>query len=373
RFMAKEVADDFRTTGLSHLLAVSGANVAIVVAAAVLLARALRSSRRAQVAWGLAAVGFFSVVTRWEPSVLRATLMSSVALAAFFFGRRSDPLHALALAFVGLLALDPFLLWSIGFQLSFAATLGILTITPLVVGRLRRVPRPVAEALGVGIGAQAAVTPLLVFHFGRISLVAVPANLAAAPLVAPATILGLTGGVLGLVWEPLGLLAFKLAGLPTVGLRGIAQALAGLPQAVLPVPPLGAIQVVAAYAMLAGAVWWLVGRGRRGRVPVAVGLAAYLLAALAPVGASRPPKGLSLTFFDVGQGDAALVESRGGARILIDGGPERDYLAGRLSRRGVDRLDLVAFSHAHADHVNGLSAVLSRFQVRAAIHPGVMT
>lgn len=166
----ESLREDMRASGLSHLTAVSGANVAIVLGALVLVLRALRLSRRAQIVAGVSTIVFFVIVARPEPSVLRAGTMAVLALAAFLFGRRFDSLHGLALAFVGLLAYDPFMLWSVGFQLSFAATAGILVLSPRIKERLGRLPRPAAEAAAVSVGAQTAVAPLLAFHFGSILL-----------------------------------------------------------------------------------------------------------------------------------------------------------------------------------------------------------
>lgn len=371
RLISPEVRDDFLTTSLSHLTAVSGANVAMVLGAVILVMRALRTSRRSQVITGLLTIGFFAIVTRGEPSVLRASVMAALALSAFLFGRRHDPLHGLVLAFTGLLAFDPFLLWSIGFQLSFAAALGILVLTPRILDRLGRLPRPLAEALAVGVGAQAAVFPLLAFHFEKISIVAVPANLAAFGLVAPITILGFAGGIFGAIWEPPGRFLLELAG-PFVGLlRRLAHFFAAIPGSSVEVDDLGAPRVVALYLIVAGSALFLFVRRGIARYPVTIAVVVWLVAGVVPTAGSSAPPGLRATFFDVGQGDAALVESPGGARILIDGGPDSEVLANALSRRGIKRIDLVAFSHAHFDHVNGLAEVLQTFQVRKTIDPGI--
>lgn len=371
RLIPDVIQEDFRTTSLSHLTAVSGANVAMVLAAVALLLRAFRVSRRSQILVGLFTIGFFAVVTRGEPSVLRASVMASLVLAAFLFGRRNDPLHGLVFAFVALVVFDPFLLWSIGFQLSFAATLGILLITPRVLDRLRGLPRPVAEALALGIGAQIAVAPLLALHFRAVSLAGVPANLAAFGLVAPITVLGFGAGLLGTIWLPLGRAPMEIAGAFAVALRKIAHFFASIPGASVSTPDLGAAQLVAIYLLVAGAVMFFFVRRGIARYPVTMAVVVWGLAGLAPAGGSSPPAGMRVTFLDVGQGDAALVESRSGARVLVDGGPDPAGLISDLRRRGIGRLDLVAASHAHFDHINGLSEVLESLQVRTIMEPGV--
>ncbi|MGH2705035.1 MAG: ComEC/Rec2 family competence protein [Actinomycetota bacterium] len=372
RLIPGRVVEDFRTSGLSHLLAVSGANVAIVVGAVVALLRLLRASRMTQVLASLAAVGFFSLVTRWEPSVLRAALMSGLALAAFFAGRRADALHNLGIVFMVLLAVSPGMLWSIGFQLSFAATLGILVLGPVLrsrLGEIRGMPASVAAALSIALSAQLAVSPLLVVHFGRLSLVALPANLVALPLVAPATLLGLGAAVLGTVCPPAGQLLLAVAG-PLLWLLGsVARVFASLPLSSLSLPSMSPLQALALLLFLGAPVLAVAGRRRFAAGFAAGGLIALILRASLP-GPAPPELGMRLTFFDVGQGDSALAESAGGARVLVDGGPDREFVADRLQAHRVDRLDLVVFSHAHVDHVNGLPAVLRHIPVRSAIAPG---
>lgn len=370
RMIPQGTREEFRATNLSHLTAVSGANVAMVLGAVVLLLRWLRVSRRNQIVIGLATIGFFALVTRGEPSVLRASVMASLVLVAFLFGRRHDPLHGLVLAFIALLAVDPFLLWSVGFQLSFAAAAGILMLTPRLLARMGRLPRPLAEALSVGIGAQVAVFPLLAFHFGKVSLVGIPANLAAFPLVAPITILGFAGGLAGVASGLLGSVFFEIAGPFVRLLRGVAHVFAAIPGASIEVSELGIQQLAVVYLLVAGAALFIGSRRGLARYPLTVALVVWASSGLIPPSGSAPPHGFRATFFDVGQGDAALVESAGGARVLVDGGPASGVVKD-LKRLGIDRLDLVIFSHAHADHIEGLESVLEEITVRKTIEPGI--
>ncbi|MDQ4149263.1 MAG: DNA internalization-related competence protein ComEC/Rec2 [Actinomycetota bacterium] len=365
-----EVREDFRASGLAHLTAVSGANVAIVLAALTVLMQALRFSRRVQIAVGLAAIFVFAVVTRWEPSVMRASVTAALALAAFYFGRLTNPAQALTFAFAALLAFEPNLLWSIGFQLSFAATAGILWLTPLIVRRLEGLPAAVAEVVSVAAAAQAAVFPLIALHFGRISVVALAANLLAFPLVPPATVLGLAAGVAAMASAPLGSALMEMAGVFVSALVWIARTAGRAGFAEVTVTSFNLPQVLVAYLVVAALALLLSGRARWARWPAAVALLLVVIGALLPAHSGLPDR-LRVTFFDVGEGDAALVESPGGARLLVDGGPEPEQIARALRRRGVNRLDVVAASHLHADHVVGLIEVLRRFEVGVAVHPGL--
>src|SRR5262249_30194594 len=193
--------DDFRASGLSHLVAVSGENVAFVLILAGPLLR--RFPRFARLAAGLGVLLVFGTMTRWEPSVLRACAMASCSLLALSLGRPTAGLRALALAATVLLLADPFLFHSVGFQLSCAASVGIAVLGPPIARRLPG-PRWFRESLAVTIGAQVAVAPILVTVFDGVPLVAIPANLAAAPLVGPLTITGLVGGVMGGIAGPRG-------------------------------------------------------------------------------------------------------------------------------------------------------------------------
>jgi competence protein ComEC len=199
RALPDALVDDFRDAGLSHLLAVSGANVAFVLAlAAPVLGRTRLGAR---CAGGVALLVLFGTMTRWEPSVLRASAMAGLALLATFLGRPASGRRLLVLAVTGLLLLDPFLVHSIGFLLSAGASAGIVLLAPSIGARLPG-PRPVADALGVTAAAQLGVLPVLVPVFGTVPLVALPANLLAAPVVGPLTVWGLVAGVAGGILGP---------------------------------------------------------------------------------------------------------------------------------------------------------------------------
>ena len=191
---------EFRRTGLAHLVAVSGSNVAIVIAGAALLVR--RGSPIARAFCCGVVLSLYVLVVGPEPSVLRATAMGGVALGGILVGRRAEPLQALGVALIVLVALRPALVSAVGLQLSAAATMGIVLWARLLAERLARfVPALVAYALAVTLAAQLAVAPIMVIVFGEVSLVAPLANVLAAPVVAPATVLGLLAGLAGL-WSP---------------------------------------------------------------------------------------------------------------------------------------------------------------------------
>jgi competence protein ComEC len=218
---------DFRASGLSHLLAVSGQNVAYTLALTGPLLR--RLGLRGRLVATMAILGFFALLTRWEPSVLRAAAMAALACTVATIGRPSTRLRLLALAVAGVVLVDPLLVHAVGFQLSVGATLGITLLAGPLLARLRG-PRWLAEALAVTIAAQVGVAPVALPVFGAIPLASLPANVLAVPAAAPLTAWGLTGGLAaGLVGAPFDELLHLPTRVLTWWLAGVARWGAGLP------------------------------------------------------------------------------------------------------------------------------------------------
>jgi competence protein ComEC len=364
------IEDQFRATGLSHLTAVSGENVAMFLAPILGLLSWLEVGRHTRFVVGLAAVAFFVTLTRAEPSVLRAAAMTGLAMLGVFLGRPRTPAAILGGSVLLLLAVDPWLVYSIGFQLSVAATAGMALLSEPLSERLSFLPNGLRVAAATSLGAQAGVTPLLLYHFGVVPGVTLPANLLAFPAVGPGMVLGLGAAALGVASRPLGLALAGLARMPLAYLEDLASHLARSPLPSLTAGQGELAQLIGGLVLTAMAAAWL---RRRFPLPrdaaMAAGLAITVVLSTAAVRAG-PPRWLTVTFFSVGWGDAALVRSPGGATVLIDGGPDAQLVATDLARLGVHRLDAVVATHPHADHVTGIPAVLARFPVRVVLDPG---
>jgi ComEC/Rec2-related protein len=218
--------DRLRRAGLTHLLAVSGSNVAIVVGAVALAC--IRMSLRLRIAIGGACLAFYVLVVGPEPSVLRAGAMGGIALFALWRGRPTRSLSLLAVALIVVLLVRPGLVFAPGLHLSAAATAGIVVWGEPLASRLNRWPRPLALALGATLGAQFAVSPILLATFGEISLVSPAANLLAFPVVAPITVIGLAAGTVALVWVGGGVTLMSLVS-PLAGWIGVVGERAGGP------------------------------------------------------------------------------------------------------------------------------------------------
>jgi competence protein ComEC len=244
------VRADFRTTGLTHLVAVSGANVAIVAAAAFGLARVMRLGLRGRAALAALTVAGFVMLARPSPSVLRAAVMGALGLAALATGRHRAGVPALAAAVLMLLLAEPSLAQSDGFALSVLATAGLLLVAPRLRDRFRRfLPQWFAESLAVAVAAQLMTTPYIAMRFERVSVLTVPANLLAAPAVPPATVLGVAAAVIAPVCLPVARLVAAVAYLPTAWLTTVARDGSAVPGAATTWPhgALGAILLAACF------------------------------------------------------------------------------------------------------------------------------
>ncbi|MDQ3771900.1 MAG: ComEC/Rec2 family competence protein [Actinomycetota bacterium] len=268
--MSYETEEQLRRAGLSHLVAVSGSNVAIVVGAAALVVA--RFALWARLVVCVAALALFVLVVGPEPSVLRAAAMGCVGLAALAFGRRAEPLHALGLALIVVLTLRPGLVFSVGLHLSATATAGIVIFAGGLARRMSWCPRPVALVLAATLAAQIAVAPVLVGTFGEFSLVAPIANLLAVPAVAPATVLGVVAAVAGVFVPPLGWLCARAAEPFVAWVLAVGKSTGAWSWASVDVPewwgwPLGVLVAAAAVATFrsAGATLDLPGIGAAAR------------------------------------------------------------------------------------------------------------
>jgi competence protein ComEC len=367
RHMDPLLVEDFRQAGLSHLTAVSGANVAIVIAAVLWPLRRRAVDRRVQAALAAAALVCFVVLARPEPSVLRAAAMGAVTLLALASGRPRVAVPALAAAVCVLLHLDPGLARDPGFALSVLATAAIVLLAPIWSRRLRSRgwPTLVADALAVSAAAGLATAPLVAALSGSVSLVSLPANLLAAPAVAPATVLGLLATVVGAVSTPAGDVLVRCAGWPTRWLVLVAERAAQLPDAA-PGWPAGLVGAALLTVLLA-AVGWALWRFRRLRPLALAALTGLLLIGwpVRQVVRGWPLPDTVVVACDVGQGDALVLPTdTAGEAVLVDAGPDIAAVDRCLDAMGVERLPLVLLSHLDADHVGGLAGALDGRVVR---------
>jgi competence protein ComEC len=372
-----DVQREFRASGLYHLLAVSGQNVAFLAAGVFGLAWLVRLSRVWRELATLAVIAAYIPAVGWQPSVARAGVAGALASLAWLTARPRDRWYLLAVGAFVLLAWMPTTLLDPGFQLSFAAVGAIFVAVPRVRRRLDGYPLPeqLADALAVSLACGLATAPIVLLHFDQAPLYTVVANLAAFP-AAPA-VLGL--GLLAAVVDPVspsaaaGLSA--LAGWAAAWLELVARVVGGLPGA--------QIGTHVALLLVGGAAAaWLGGRRVRRRLsatarrgPVALALGGVALLAAVWIVATRPasatwaaPVALRVTFLDVGQGDSTLLETPH-ARVLVDEGPPEADVAGQLARMGIHSLSAMVLTHPQRDHVGGAADVLRQLRVGEVLDP----
>jgi competence protein ComEC len=369
--------EDFRRSGLSHLLAVSGENITLLALLAMPLLGALGIPLRERLLWVLGLIVVYVPVAGAGPSVQRAGVMGAVGVLASLGGRRASRLYALALAAVATLAVDPGVAGDVGWQLSFAAVLGILLLArPLgraIAARLGtgRWRRALAEGLAVTVAATLATAPLIAFHFETLSTTTLVANVLAMPAVAPAMWLGMCSAALaqvpGLPLEPLN-------GIDTLLLAYIAQVASWCAEpgwAELHVH-LGPVGLVATYLCLSAlALLWLylarfevLAGAPRGLAAAAIVCAAVCLELPGAGGPGLPSlRGLRVEVLDVGQGDAILLRPAGAQPVLVDGGPPGDGLARKLEEVGVSGLGAAVITHDQSDHAAGVEELFGRLPI----------
>jgi competence protein ComEC len=391
--------EDFRRAGLSHLLAVSGQNVVLLALLAMPVLAAFRIPLRARLVWVLGLIVIYVPLAGAGPSIQRAGVMGALGVMATLAGRRASRLYALLVAAGVTLAIDPRIAGDVGWQLSFAAVLGILLVaTPLRNAISARIgtggwQRALAGGAAVTIAATLATAPLIAYHFEEISTTTLAANLLALPAIAAAMWLGMIAAAAGQV--P-GLPVELINSVNALLLSYIAQVAAwcGRPGWAVVHLRLGVPGLLATYLALAAAVTGTRHLARRRRLatlrlppadgpksqspgnfsarrPVLWILAAAGVCLAAAVSAwgwtgaiSPPVSGLRVEVLDVGQGDAILLQPAGAAPVLVDGGPPGDDLAAKLSEEGVDSLGAAVVTHDQSDHAGGIAELLGRVPVQ---------
>ncbi|HLQ82118.1 MAG TPA: DNA internalization-related competence protein ComEC/Rec2, partial [Bacillota bacterium] len=359
--MPPHLQELFRTTGLTHLTAVSGANLTLLLGFVLVMVRWLGVRGRWLTVTGLLTVAVFVALCRTEPSVLRATAMGLVALAAVGHGGTTGTggrgLRHLCIAVIALLVVDPWLGRSVGFALSTLATAGILVWAGGWARRLCWTPRVVAEGIAVPLAAQLATQPVVSAISGQLSLVGLLANALAGPLVGPATVAGFAAAGLSQLHPLLGSVAGWLASWPAQGIIWIAELTGALPGAAVRVPATP-VAVAGLAVAVPVAAWWTSRMLSRPWACGAIALTLVVVLLRAPAPPGWPPAQWSLVMCDVGQGDAAVVRIAPRTAIVVDTGPDPADLTRCLDQLGIRRTPMVVLTHYHADHVGGLGALL---------------
>jgi competence protein ComEC len=387
---------DFSATGTTHIIAISGFNISIIAGFFSGLSARLFGRRRAM-PFAVAGIILYTIFVGASAAVVRAAIMGSLYVIAIHYGRQSDALNSLMAAAILMTALNPFTLWDLGFQLSFAATLGLVLYTPVVQdwferglckllseGATQKAMGLLNQALIVTLAVQITTLPIIVYNFHTLSPVTLLTNLLILPAQPGVMLWGGVATIAGLLWLPLGQALGWVAWLFLTCTIVIVELTAHVPYASLDVGHVSLGLVGLYYALLAGGTivtaqepprlktLWQRMTDRLSTKALVAGLVIVVL--LVWVAAFSLPDGkLHVTFLDVGQGDAIFIQTPRGQKILVDGGPSPTILLSALGRRMPlwDRtIDLVVLTHPHDDHVSGLIPVLERYKVKAFLDGG---
>lgn len=378
----EDVQQQFGDAGLSHIMAVSGANIAFLLLPLLALMKRLSIRRdRAGILMILFLI-FFVAITGFSASVVRAVLMASLVLLGRFLWRQSDIITSLSFAGLILLLWNPYQLYHAGFQLSFGATLAIVLLYKDIQQLLYKmhIRSFVGDALAVILSAQLGVLPILLIHFNQFTPWALAANLIVTPVLGCITIGGMVLAVLGQI--SLELAAF--AGYFTYPLLSfvlwVSRSISRLPYASIPVATPSFLWIITYFTYL-----WVALRILPGHKPKLVrikGAAAAAACTLLLLLQSPPAGQLTAVFMDVGQGDSMVMVSPTGKAVLIDGGGrfgaegqkgvgERTVIPCLLDL-GITQIDVMIATHAHLDHIQGLEEVLGTLRVKRLVIPRVL-
>ncbi|HEY3374409.1 MAG TPA: DNA internalization-related competence protein ComEC/Rec2 [Candidatus Aquicultor sp.] len=372
---ASELGDDvqeaFRATGLTHVVAASGMNIALIVGALWPLLRRLRLRAPVQVIILIVFAGLYTIISGMSASINRAFVMAAIGLLAWLFGRQQSPLNSLAIAAFLLTVIDPFSVYDIGFQLSFLATASLVVLSPLLDRLFADVPSSIRSAFTVTVAAQIGVLPVLIYYFGQVSAVSILANLIVVPLAGPALILGMVVLPVAAILSLAGIPLYLLLQIILMAMIETASIMSMMPGAYVTLPPVSICLVFVLYAVIAASAMYI----RRAKlyyrfshiVLVVIGLLAVSL--LWHLTLNRFPSGLEVTFLDVGQGDSILLTAPDGERALVDCGQNPKIIQRKLDIKGIKKVDALIISHAHADHMGGAQEFIAKHNIGSLMYP----
>jgi competence protein ComEC len=403
----------FSRTGTAHLLAISGLHISIIIAMLLSLGTLVFGRQRSLYIWlTLALTWLYALLAGMHPPIIRATIMGSLFLIAEYLGRQGSGIIALAFAAAVMVGIQPGLLWTVSFQLSFLAMAGLVLLFPYfqawgrkgvtsLFGARERIAAAggmITDGFAATLAAIVAVGPLIAYNFGVVPLVALPATFFSLPalpfIIVTSALVAFVGLVASVVAQILGWLAWLFLSY----LVFLVQGFDALPYSSLDVTIISTWHVWGYYVILAGVIAFLnyrnqladfssrlssgikkvaegIPKPRFGFSPKWLVLPLLIVAILVwSVALTTPDDNLHVSFLDVGQGDAILIQTPNGQDILIDGGPDPQKINLELSKKLPfwDRtIDLVVCTQPHADHVTGLVEVLQRYKVKQVLEPGV--
>ncbi len=356
-----ELVEDFQTTGIVHILSVSGSHMTLLAAATAYICLLLKFPRMATLAIGIFIIGTYTLLSGVLPQVIRSALMGILVFTATALEVEAIGARLLTLTALAMLIVKPLLIFDISFQLSFSATAGLMYISGDLRSLMYRLPRWASYPAAMTLAAQIASLPIIIWYFNQVSLSSVLSNIFVMPFLELVIIGGLLGGIIALLIPFVGKIIFVGESL----IFGIGAELnrlfANLPFSAVQVPTVG---------FAAGFFYYLTIIFRRAEI--------LLLLIIVLIFNFKPSGDVEVNFIDVGQGDCAIVLTPHRKCLIFDTGGVREKvfdIGGRvvvpyLKHEGVREVDYIFLTHVHEDHAGGAGAVIKKLPVREIITAG---
>lgn len=380
--ISEEIKKAFMNTGTIHVLAVSGSHVILVVTIIYTIFGLLRFPHKAKIVATIVGILYYMFLTGATPSIVRATLMTTVVLLGKLFEERVNMYNALGVSAIILLLFDPKQLFDAGFQLSFSAVFSIVYFYPKLNALIPKIPESLEElkivswiwkAFAVSVAAQIGTIPFTALYFGKVSLVSFAANLFIVPLTGLIVTIGLTGALMGMASLFIASCFSEVNNIIAVVTLSLVKLAEQAPFATVNTATFGFKETIL-YSAIIGFVFNLNDLIIRKRIIFIVMIAGngFLYQSIF----SERTSHLRITFLDVGQGDGAVIQFPSGEVIVVDAGPKtltfdagEKIVASFLRKNGIERIDAIVTSHPHADHLGGVPYLLRNFNVAATIDP----
>ena len=378
----KEVRDSFSDSGLAHIMAVSGLHVGFIVAALIFLFRKLRFNKTVSNLLIFIILIIYSAAIGFTPSVVRASIMISIILAGQMLKRETDVLTSISFAAILLLLFNPYNIYSVGFQLSFSATISIVLFYNVIKNAklIKKLPEFISKIASVSIAAQIGVMPVIAYYFNKVSIVTVFANIIAVPIAGITIISGFIMVVIGQFSIVLSQFVGNINSLSLSLILLISKLSSNIPFAVWTVYTPSVIIIFIYYSLV---LFFLkIKPAKNIKLKPSYYIIVFALIVILFVSTFFMPQNMEVVFLDVGSGDSAFIRTQEGKTVLIDGGGYNSYSKDEpntgemiiipfLLEEGISKIDVMIGTHGHSDHVTGLNEVLKAYRVEKIVLPDV--
>jgi competence protein ComEC len=366
-----ETIEHFTKSGLLHLLAISGQNMVLISSTIIFFYRIFTLSFFKRIFITIIMIISYTYLVGYEASVLRASITTLLTMFTLILGRKKDSFALLSTSALFLTLWDPFSIYDVGFQLSFLSVAGIFLISPIIMKLFNNKKNLLTNTFSITFSVQLAIAPITLYHFKQFSIVSILSNFLALPVSSLILSLGMICVWLSLIFEKMIYPLLWILDKATAYLFIVSKFCAKIPYGQFYCSKFSIYLVIIYFSFIIISLYFFKRTNVEQKVKnkFLISLIVLLIVVVFTYQflLSLPPKNLSITFFDVGNGDACLVRTPEGHDILIDGGPEGKNIVKKLHLKGVKKLNLVILSHPHADHIGGLIEVLNEIPVNLVL------